>query len=201
MKMGNLEKQFVNSSNHSLQVSKRAERLLRYVNLTSGLTYLDVGTGNGAAPIYMAQNYGLHVTGVDIDPEQIRLAERSSAGIPHTRFLTVDGAQLPFEDDEFDIVSTFKATHHIPNWEEALAEMFQVLKPQGYFVYVDFVFPQWLARLAQPIVGAKVGIPTLAGLNACLREHGLSPIYWSKPFVHYEGVFQKNWLRRWGAWG
>jgi ubiquinone/menaquinone biosynthesis C-methylase UbiE len=192
MKMGKLEKLFVNSSNHSLRVSKRAERLLRYVSLTPGLKYLDVGTGNGAAPIYMAQTYGLQVTGVDIDPEQIRTAERSSAGIPHTRFFTVDSTRLPFENDEFDIVSAFKVTHHIPNWEEALAEMFRVLKPQGYFVYADFVFPGRLARLAQSIVGDRAGVPTLTGLNARIREHGLSPIYWSKPFVHYEGVFQKN---------
>jgi ubiquinone/menaquinone biosynthesis C-methylase UbiE len=175
-----------------LRVSKRAERLLRYANLEPGLKYLDVGTGNGAAPIYMAQTYGLHVTGVDIDPDQIKIAESSSVDIPHTRFFTVNSTQLPFEDKEFDIVSAFKVTHHIPNWEEALAEMFRVLKPQGYFVYVDFVFPRWLARLAQPIVGDKAGVPTLAGLNTCLQEDGFSPVYWSKPFVHYEGVFQKK---------
>jgi ubiquinone/menaquinone biosynthesis C-methylase UbiE len=192
MKMGNLEKQFVNSSNHSLRVSKRAERLFRHINLTPGLNYLDVGTGNGAAPIYMAQTYGLHVTGVDIDPEQIDIAESDSTGIPHARFLTIDSTQLPFEDKEFDIVSAFKVTHHIPNWEEALAEMFRVLKPQGYFVYVDFVFPEWLARLVEPIVGDKAGVPTLSGLNTRIREYELSPVYWSKPFVHYEGVFQKK---------
>jgi ubiquinone/menaquinone biosynthesis C-methylase UbiE len=192
MKMGKLEKQFVNSSNHSLRVSKRAERLLRYANLEPGLKYLDVGTGNGAAPIYMAQKYGLQVTGVDIDPEQIKIAESSSAGIPYTRFFTVDSTQLPFEDDEFDIVSAFNVTHHIPNWEEALVEMFRVLKPQGYFVYVDFIFPGWLARLTQPIVGDKASVLTLAGLNSRIREYGLSPIHWSKPFVHCEGVFQKS---------
>lgn len=192
MKMGKLEKQFVNSSSHSFQVSKRAERLLKYANLETGLKYLDVGTGNGAAPIYIAQKYGLHVTGVDIDPDQIKIAESNSTSIPHARFFTVDSTQLPFEKHEFDIVSAFKVTHHIPNWEDALAEIFRVLKPQGYFVYVDFAFPGWLARLLQPIVGNKAGVPTLAGLNSLIQEHGLTPIHWSKPFVHCEGVFQKN---------
>jgi ubiquinone/menaquinone biosynthesis C-methylase UbiE len=192
MKMGELEKIFENNNNQSQRVRSRAERLLRYINLEPGLKYLDVGTGNGAAPIYMAQKYGLHVTGVDIDPEQIKIAESNSIGIPYARFLIVESVQLPFEDNEFDIVSAFKVTHHIPNWQDALAEMLRVLKPRGYFAYVDFVFPEWLTTLGQVIVGNKAGIPTLAGLNILIQEYTLCPIHWSKPFMYYEGVFQKN---------
>jgi ubiquinone/menaquinone biosynthesis C-methylase UbiE len=192
MRMGEVERLFVNSSGHSQRVSRRAERLLRYINLEPDQKYLDVGTGNGAVPIHMAQEYGLHATGVDIDPNQIKIAEDNSVGIPHARFLTVDGIQLPFENNEFDIVSAFKVTHHIPNWQEALAEMLRVLKPCGYFVYVDFVFPEWLAPLGQCIVRDKAGVPTLTGLNVLIQEYTLCPIYWSKPFMQYEGVFQKN---------
>jgi demethylmenaquinone methyltransferase/2-methoxy-6-polyprenyl-1,4-benzoquinol methylase len=129
MKMGKFEKLFVNSSNHSQRVSNQAERLLRYVNLEPGLKYLDVGTGNGAAPIFVAKKYGLQVTGVDVDPEQIEVAESNSVDISNVHFFTVDSTQLPFEDNEFDIVSAFKVTHHIPNWKDALAEMLRVLKP------------------------------------------------------------------------
>jgi ubiquinone/menaquinone biosynthesis C-methylase UbiE len=192
MKMGELEKLVLNSSNHSQRISRRDERLLRYINLEPGQKYLDVGTGNGATPIYMAQKYGLHVTGVDLDPEQIKIAESNSIGIPHARFFTIDSIQLPFGDNEFDIVSAFNVTHHIPNWKDALTEMLRVLKPCGYFAYVDFVFPEWLAPLGQLIVKNKAGVPTLAGLNVLIQKYTLCPIHWSEPFMHYEGVFQKN---------
>lgn len=192
MKMGKLEKQFVNSDSHSQRVSKRAERLLRYTRLEPGVKYLDVGTGNGAAPIYMAQKYDLEVTGVDIDLQQIETAESNSAGMPNVHFFTIDDTQLPFADETFDTVSAFKVTHHIPNWEDAVAEMLRVLKPQGYFIYVDFVFSEWLASLIQRIVKDKAGVPTLPALNLLLADNNLSPIHQSKPFIHYEGVFQKK---------
>ncbi len=43
MKMGNLEKLFVNNPSHSRQVSQHAERLLRLTDFKAGQKYLDVG--------------------------------------------------------------------------------------------------------------------------------------------------------------
>lgn len=78
MKMSNLEKQFVNSPSHSRQVSHQADRLLKLTQFNAGQNYLDVGCGNGAAPIYVAQKYQLNVTGIDVDPDQIKLARQNS---------------------------------------------------------------------------------------------------------------------------
>lgn len=78
MKMTNLEKIFVNSPRHSLQVSQHAEKLLKLVEFKAGQKYLDVGCGNGAAPIYLARRYHLDVTGIDVDSDQIRLAQAHS---------------------------------------------------------------------------------------------------------------------------
>ena len=81
MKMTNLEKTFVNSTTHSRQVSSYAERLLQFTQFKAGQRYLDVGCGNGAAPIHLARKYELQVTGIDVDPEQIRRAEAQSSDI------------------------------------------------------------------------------------------------------------------------
>jgi len=67
MKMSRLKKAFVNSSSHSQQVSKYAEMLLHRIKFGAGESYLDVGCGNGAAPLYLAQKYNLNVTGIDVD--------------------------------------------------------------------------------------------------------------------------------------
>lgn len=191
MKMTRLEKLFVNSPGHSQQVSRHAEKLLKRVDFQAGQKYLDVGCGNGAAPIYLAQKYGLKVTGVDVDPDQIRLAETQSQGLRHARFLTVDGRQLPFEPEEFDLVATNKVMHHIPHWQEAVAEMIRVLKPGGYFIYADLVYPGWLAAIGQIITRNSAGFPTSRAMDSLLAQHHLAKLYGSTSLVHYEVVCRK----------
>ena len=66
MKMGKLEKLFVNNAGHSESVARQTEQMLRHVTVQPGQKYLDVGCGNGAAPIYVAQTFDLNVTGVDV---------------------------------------------------------------------------------------------------------------------------------------
>ena len=113
MKMGRIEKFLVNSRSQSERVSRQAEKKLGYLEVHPGERYLDVGCGNGAAAQHVARVYGLQVTGVDVDPEQIRAAEQAGRGAPNVRFLTVDATRMPFADGAFDIVATNKVTHHI----------------------------------------------------------------------------------------
>ena len=192
MKMTNLEKQFVNSPGHSKRVSNHADVLLQLVDFKAGQTYLDVGCGNGVAPIHIAKKYHLEATGIDVDPDQIRQAEALSQGLSNVRFLTIDGVQLPFEDNEFDIVSTNKVMHHIPDWETALAEMVRVLKPNGYLIYADFVCPGWIAALGKLAAKNYAGFPTSKALNTFVEQNHLSEIHLSKSLLRYEAVLQKN---------
>jgi ubiquinone/menaquinone biosynthesis C-methylase UbiE len=191
-KMGKIEKLFVNSPSHSRQVSRHAEKLLRLVEFRAGQRYLDVGCGNGAAPVYLAQNYPLEVTGVDVDPDQIRAAKKQGEGVANARFLTIDGTQLPFEDGDFDIVSTNKVTHHIPNWEAMFVEMIRVLKTEGYFIYSDLVYPGWLAAVGKAVAGNHAGFPTIGALQRLIEQGHLSPVHLSTSFGHYEAVFRKH---------
>ena len=192
MKMGNFEKLFVNSASHSRQVSQHAERLLKLIEVEAGQKYLDVGCGNGAAAINLAQKYHLDVTGIDVDPDQIRLAEAHSQGLANARFLTIDGTRLPLEDGQFDIVFTNKVTHHIPNWEEAIVEMIRVLKPDGYLIYADIIFPGWLAAVGQAVVKKSAGFPTGNALNAIFEQANFAKIHRSRSLMHYEIVLQKR---------
>ena len=193
MKMTNLEKRFVNSAGHSAGVSRRAARLLTYAEPAPGNTYLDVGTGNGAAAIGMAQEYGLNVTGVDVDPAQIELARAAAGGATNVRFETLNGRALPFADGTFDIVSAFKVTHHIPNWQEAVAEMLRVIKVGGYFVYSDLVLPPWLAAAGARLV-RFVGFPTAPGLDQIAGAQGFTRIYAARALLLYDAAYRKGTL-------
>ncbi len=188
MKMGRFEKSLVNSRMRSRRVSRHAERMLELAEFREGQAYLDVGCGNGAAPLRISRQYGLDVTGVDVDAEQIQLAREAGRGSNRARFVCVDATRLPFDDGAFDIVATNMATHHISEWETALAEMVRVLKPGGYFIYADLIWPAWLARIGKKLAGKWGGYPNTPALDAFVERNGLVRTHLSRSWVHYETV-------------
>ena len=117
MKMTAIEKHFINSPGHTLQVAHRAQQLLDRIDIQAARRYLDVGCGVGAAA---SERCGLEVTGIDVDPGQI---EAARAAYPHLRLMVMDATKLQFHDAEFDIVATSMVTHHMPGWERAFSEM------------------------------------------------------------------------------
>jgi len=69
MKLGKIEKGFMNSPQHAKQAINRAKKLLPFTSLEGKQDFLEVGCGNGAASKYIASNYHLNVTGIDLAPE------------------------------------------------------------------------------------------------------------------------------------
>ena len=191
MKMGNFEKRLVNSPSHSQQVSQHAERLLNLIDVAAGQTYLDVGCGNGSAAIHLARKYQLKVTGIDVDPDQIRLAQKQSQSLTQVHFHTIDGTCLPFSDGTFDIVFTNKVTHHIPTWRAALTEMLRMVKHGGHFIYNDLVFPPPLAKAGEALVGNWFGFPTQREVETILQKQGFVSIHRTFSTVQFEGVFKR----------
>jgi ubiquinone/menaquinone biosynthesis C-methylase UbiE len=191
IKMGRVEKFSVNSGSKSRRVSKSADRLLSFVAVRPRQRYLDVGTGNGVAAIHVARTYGLAVTGVDVDPDQIQLAAAKAWGTEGVQFWVEDATRLPFQENEYDVVFTSKAIHHIPNWQDAIAEIARVLKPGGHLLYTDLVFPRWMAALGEKVARNRGGYPTVEALNALAGQLGLVQIHSSRVFMGYEAVFQK----------
>lgn len=190
MKMTKFEKFFVNSKGRSQRVADYAEKMLRLAGFAPGQSYLDFGCGNGAAAIRLASKLSLKVTGVDVDPEQIEAARKRSEQAENVRFLTADGTQLPFSDNEFDFVATHMVTHHIPDWQNALHQMLRVLKPSGYLIYKDFALPKWVASLGRKI-SKSLGYLTAEDLNRFAQENHLAVVHITRSFNKYEAVWRK----------
>ncbi len=191
MKMGKFEKLFVNRPSRTRRVAEHAEKMLRLAGFTPGERYLDFGCGNGAAALYLASKLDLDVTGTDVDPEQIEAAKAGSKGHANVRFLAVDGTNLPFGEGEFDFVATYKVTHHIPDWRGALSEMIRVLRPKGYMIYTDFVFPGWAVSVGRQIAKG-MGFPVASELDRFAKENSLVPLHRVRTFNQYEAVWRKH---------
>jgi ubiquinone/menaquinone biosynthesis C-methylase UbiE len=128
MKLGKIEKWFINREKHSKKVIEKAEGLLNLIDIKSDQNYLEIGCGSGAVARYVFKKYKLNVTGTDIDKDQILLARRDSTHIKNITFLEADATNLPFKDKSFDIVLSVNVLHHISNWMDALKEINRVLR-------------------------------------------------------------------------
>jgi len=189
MKMGTFEKRFVNAAAHSRQVAARAVARLRHVPLRAGWSYLDVGCGNGLATRHVADSLGVRAVGVDADPAQIELARRAVCKRADVSFVTASATRLPFDTARFDIVSTNKTMHHVPEWWLAVDEIKRVIAPGGYVVFADLYVPAALAPLLRPTVGHVAGVFTRRDLDRCLS--GLREVHRNVGWLHYEAVFVK----------
>ena len=193
MKMVKFEKWFINSTKHAEQTINRAEKLLKLVDVKEDRKYLEVGCGIGAVCRHVATKYNCDVTGVDVDPKQIKIAQESSKDIKNIRFTEADATDLPFPDKEFDIVLSFGTTHHIPDWPAALGEIRRVLIPEGHFIYYDLVYTEFFARLGRSLA-RNYGIVTRSELNSFVQANGYSEIHTSIKnsliWYDYEAVYR-----------
>jgi SAM-dependent methyltransferase len=91
---------------------------------------LDLGTGLGDGALLMAREFPhARVRGVDISTEMIRRAQDRIGLDPEGRvaFKVADAADLPFEDDSFDLVAQL-------NMPPFFKEMARILRPGGFAI-------------------------------------------------------------------
>ncbi len=195
MKLGRIEKWFMNRSHHAEQTINRTERLLRFAGIEGKQDFLEVGCGSGAVSNHIARTYSMNVTGTDIDADQIRLAQQRSGNLANIRFVEADATNLPFEDNGFDIVLSFGVMHHISNWLDALREIARVLRPGGYLIYLDLVYPRWTAKIAR-LFEDKYGVTTIKDLDTFIAGNNFATIHSSLSklvvFNQYEAVYRKS---------
>ena len=195
MKMGRIEKVFVNSKRHAKGNIKLLDRLFAGLDLSTTGKALEIGCGAGIIADHLAKTYSLHVVGTDVDPEQIEVANSYYGDNKHLQFMEADATQLPFEDGEFDMVVSLKVMHHIPDWEKALEEVNRVLKPKGYFVLADLAFSKLLTQLLRSVV-KKYGVYTIDDIIDVCGKNGLTVLHREKPrelllMMHHSFLFQK----------
>ncbi len=82
---------------------------------------LDVGCGNGRNLLPFLEK-GCRCVGVDSSPMMIEQARRflSRRGYTNTKLLVADARNLPFSNDEFDLVLFIRALHNIKGREERI---------------------------------------------------------------------------------
>lgn len=94
---------------------------------------LDFGCAAGGFSSIMHHfNHTLQYTGVDVVPEFIRIAR---VHYPESRFFLIDGVELPFQDNAFDLVHSSGVLHLNSAHREIVCELYRVCRR---YLLVDF---------------------------------------------------------------
>lgn len=118
--------------------------------LGSGLTVLDVGGGHAqVAPPLMARGHRVTVLGSAAKCES-RLKSALDAGT--YTFEVGNMIELPYPDDAFDLVTSFRIATHCAQWEKLISELCRVAR-QG--VIIDYPTSQSVNRIAPWLFEAK----------------------------------------------
>lgn len=103
---------------------------------------LDVGTGGGDFPAYLAEHTRAHVTGLDANPvtldyaRRVGIADLSAEQRARVRFAEGDALALPFDDDAFDVAVTSLFLHHFSG-EEAAQVLREMARVSRYGIIVS----------------------------------------------------------------
>jgi ubiquinone/menaquinone biosynthesis C-methylase UbiE len=106
---------------------------------------LDLASGKGTTAVYLAQNYGCPVVGVDISSELVAQATalaRKKGLERRVSFREGDALALPFQADEFDVVVSQAILVLVDDQKKAVREALRVVRPGGMIGWIEMSWKQ-----------------------------------------------------------
>jgi arsenite methyltransferase len=137
----------------------------QFASIKLGDSVLDLGSGAGndcfvARAIVGEQG---RVTGIDFTDAMLEKARANNAklGFENVQFIKGDIEDMPFQDNQFDVIVSNCVLNLVPNKAKAFSEMIRVLKPSGHFCVSDVVLkgelPEKLQKDAEMYAGCVSG--------------------------------------------
>lgn len=104
-----------------------------------GESLLDLGCGLGGACRFLAREYGMRATGIDLTDEFVQAANALSELVGARDVECVQGSvtSLPFSDGRFDAVWTEHVQMNVADKPAMASEAFRVLRPGGRMAFHD----------------------------------------------------------------
>jgi len=165
--------------------------VLQKLSTFSFASILDNGCGTGELLALISAGEGVAVSGIDISPQMLRIANEKLGEEADMRL--GDSEELPWGDNWFDVVTCINAFHHYPNPQKALREIHRVLKKEGLLILADPWLPSpaiqltnlLIALIASNIYG-DVRLYSESAIRRLLEECQFKAIEWKRAgkFAH-----------------
>ena len=163
------------------------EKFLDWLSLPNGLQWLDIGCGAGSfSELVLARNAPSSITAIDPSAEQIAYAQNKPSA-SFINYRSGDAMALSFGNDEYDVAVMALVIQHIPDPDQAMAEMLRVVRPTG--AIAAYIWPGYadghpygpLDEAVRLFGGSRTGRPgtqirTIEGLANVFRNAGLKNV-------------------------
>ncbi len=152
-------------------------KLRRLGGRCDGALALEIGGGQGLGAELILNQFGARqVVSLDLDYTMVRRAQRRTQTQGHQgqcALLQADCTALPMATGQFDALFDFGVLHHVPQWQQAVAELSRVARPGAQLytmeMYRSFIcHPVWQRLLAHP----QSNRFSHEEFIACWRDHG-----------------------------
>jgi ubiquinone/menaquinone biosynthesis C-methylase UbiE len=152
----------------SLSSDTQIKNILQKLQSISSKKALDVATGDGVfirSLMKTLKGYD-SFTGIDTSQKNLNTASRRIKRSV-TQFIKMDGRELNFPDNSFDLVSISESLHHIEGPQLVLKEIHRVLQHGGKFVFQESISDrnQEKSRLSDALIHEFISkVDVLRGL-------------------------------------
>jgi sterol 24-C-methyltransferase len=161
-------------------------RMSRDLGIQQGSQVLDIGCGRGRVANHIASSTGAHVTGINIDADQLASAKQFALGTGLAdrckfQFGDVNKPPFPFADNSLDAVYEIQVFSLSKNLTELFRDIHRMLKPGGKFGCLEWVILKQydeknphhihLMKQVKPVIGA-IGNPTIEQYIQALKKAG-----------------------------
>ncbi len=146
---------------------------------------LEVACNMGTTAIGLAERFGCHIEGVDLDEQALAKAQKNISEAKLDNLIHVQRAnamKLPFADSSFDIVINEAMLTMLPLEAKckAVTEYFRVLKPGGFLLTHDVMLlehneAQILATLRE-VINVSITPLTKEGWKDLFKQAGFSNV-------------------------
>ena len=120
------------------------KKFIQKLDIHDGDTVLDVACGTGDVGFEILKKHSVSITGIDLSPKMIELAQGKARkqNLPNITFVEGDAENLPLDDNSVDCLTISYGFRNISNYEQALEEFLRVLKPGGKLGILEFSKPK-----------------------------------------------------------
>ncbi len=156
----------------------------QFANIKVGDSVLDLGSGAGNDCFVARAIVGDSgkITGLDFTAAMVEnaLANNAKLGYTNVEFIQGDIEQMPFADNQFDVIVSNCVLNLVPDKQKAFSEMFRVLKPEGHFCVSDVVIkgslPESLQKDAEMYAGCVSGASKIDEYMEIIQNQGFKNI-------------------------
>jgi ubiquinone/menaquinone biosynthesis C-methylase UbiE len=142
--------------------------LLAVAEMPRPITVLDIGCGTGRLLRAAAQRFPkARLEGVDAAAGMVSQAKALRPPGSSIHFQQATAEDLPFPDDEFDLVFSTLTFHHWSDQEKGIGEVSRVLAPGGRWLLADLIPVRLMALVVRLLrIGHAVPRPRLNAMLA-----------------------------------